>query len=262
MAGILLLRGMLVGLVAGLLCFCFLTIVGEPPVSRAIAIESQIQAANHAAAHALAGNAATAHAHPDEELFSRQVQSGIGLLTGVVIYNAAFGGLFALAFALAYGRIGNMGPQPTAALLAVLGFVAVTLVPGLKYPANPPSVGEADTIGIRTGLYFGMIAFSLAAMVLGMLLRQRLIPKFGAWNASLIAGGVYLAAMAAVFALAPSINEVPEHFPASLLWDFRTASLGAQILMWASIGLLFGFLTERAESAGSRKTRLSAPKNA
>ena len=260
MAGTLLLRGMLVGLIAGLLCFCFLTIVGEPPVSRAIAVENQIQSANHAAAHAVAGSVAPNH--QDEALVSRPVQSGIGLLTGVVIYNAAFGGLFALAFALAYGRIGNLGPQATAALLAVLGFVAVSLVPSLKYPANPPAVGEAATIGIRTGLYFGMIAFSLAAMVGGMLLRQRLIPKFRAWTASLIAGGVYLTAIAAVFALAPGVNEVPEHFPASLLWDFRTASLGAQMLMWASIGLLFGFLTERAELAGSRNTPLPGRRNA
>ena len=48
--------------------------------------------------------------------------------------------------------------------LAASGFVAVYLVPYLKYPANPPAVGNPDTIGTRTGLYFVMIVLSIIAM--------------------------------------------------------------------------------------------------
>ena len=77
---------------------------------------------------------------------------GIGLFTGVVVYSAAFGGLFALVFAFAYGRIGRPDPRVTAALLAVAGFVVVSLVPALKYPPNPPAVGNPETIGYRTAL--------------------------------------------------------------------------------------------------------------
>jgi len=39
---------------------------------------------------------------------------------------------------------------------------------------------------------------------------------------------------------------VPEEFPAAVLWKFRIASLGAQFIMWATLGLLFGALTQRA----------------
>jgi hypothetical protein len=72
----------------------------------------------------------------ESELVSRSVQSGVGLLTGVVVYGTAFGGLFALAFAFAYQRIGRLSARATAALLAAAGFVALVLVPQLKYPTE------------------------------------------------------------------------------------------------------------------------------
>ena len=124
MIGALLLRGMLVGALAGLLGFGFLKLLGEPSVDRAIAFETQLDEAKAMAEH---------HAAEEEApLVSRQVQAGIGLFTGVMVYSAAFGGLFALAFAVACGRIGVLSPRAVAAVLAALGFIAVHLVPSLK----------------------------------------------------------------------------------------------------------------------------------
>src|SRR5215472_4354835 len=247
MAGRLLLRGMLVGIIAGLLCFGFLKVVGEPQVDRAIAFETQLDKAKaEAAGQALIAKGLPApKEEPEPELVSRRVQAGIGLFTGVMIYNVAFGGLFGLAFALAFGRMGDFDPRTTAALLAALGLVAVYIVPNLKYPANPPSVGDPATIGMRTGLYFSMIAISLAAMIAAGMLRLRLLGRYGAWNAFLIAGAAYLIVVVAVGLVLPAINEVPAEFPAVVLWRFRIASLGAQLIMWTTLGLLFGALAER-----------------
>jgi len=248
MAGALLLRGMLIGVLAGLLSFSFLKIVGEPQVDRAIAFETQLDEAKaQAAAQALIAKGLPApKEEPEPELVSRRVQAGIGLFTGVMVYNVAFGGLFGLAFALAYGRIGDSGPRATAALLAALGLVAVYIVPNLKYPASPPAVGDPATIGLRTALYFTMIAISLAAMIAAGMLRLRLVGRYGAWNAFLIAGAAYLIVVIVAGLALPAINEVPEKFPAVVLWQFRIASLGAQLIMWVTIGLIFGVVTERA----------------
>jgi predicted cobalt transporter CbtA len=41
---------------------------------------------------------------------------------------------------------------------------------------------------------------------------------------------------------------VPGDFPAVVLWQFRIASAGAQLIMWTTIGIAFGALTERAEA--------------
>ena len=241
MVGSLLFRGMLAGILAGLLCFAFLKVVGEPQVDRAIAFEAQKDEAHHHAA------AVQGQPMPDAEpeLVSRTTQAGLGLFTGVIVYSAAFGGLFALAFALVQGRATTLGARANAGLLAAAGFVAVYLVPNLKYPANPPSVGDPDTIGSRTGLYFALLAFSLAAAVAAGMLRRRLAGPIGGWNAAILAACAYVVVMVVAGLLMPSVNEVPDGFPADLLWRFRVASIGAQALMWASIGLVFGALAER-----------------
>ena len=85
----------------------------------------------------------TCRRSPEEELVSRPVQAGIGLFTGVVVYSALSAGFSLWSSRCVYGRIGPLGPRATSALLAGMGFVAVYLVPNLKYPANPPSVGDA-----------------------------------------------------------------------------------------------------------------------
>lgn len=237
----LLIRGMLVGLLAGLLVFAFGKFVGEPPVNRAISFESAMDEAKVKAdeAHGI-------HAVEEPELVSRDTQSGIGLFTGVMVYATAFGGLFALVFAVADRRIGTLGPRAVSALLAAFGFIAVYVVPNLKYPANPPSVGQPETIGQRTALYFIMLALSVAAMLFAVILRKRLAGRWGSWNAALIAAGFYLVTVVVVASILPMINEVPEAFPATVLWQFRLASLGMQFIMWTTLGLAFGFLTERA----------------
>lgn len=252
MIGALLVRGMLVGIVAGLLAFAFARLVGEPEIERAIAFESGMQ---HAASTGMPGMAMTAAIDAEEPLVSRAVQRGAGLLTGVVIYATAFGGLFALVFAFAQGRSGIADPRTLSALLALAAFVAVTLVPALKYPANPPAVGLEETIGWRTELFFAMLAASLAAMGCAVALARRLATRLGVWNAGLIAAAAFLLIVAVVQLLLPDINEVPDGFPAVLLWRFRLAAFGTQLVMWTVLGLGFGWLTERAARAGAMLRR-------
>lgn len=239
MTGSLLLRGMIVGLIAGVLAFGFARVFGEPLVDRAIAFEEQ-QA--QAAAHANPAAAEPA----EEETVSRPTQAGIGLLTGVTVFGAALGGIFALAFAFAHGRIGALSPRATAATLAILGFIAVVIVPDLKYPPNPPAVGNPDTIAQRTELFFAMLAISVAAMAGAVLMARRLAGSLGLWNAAIAAGIAYVVAIALVQSAMPVIYEAPETFSADLLWRFRVASIGMQAVLWAVIGLGFGMLAERA----------------
>ncbi len=231
MVGALLTRGMLAGLIAGVMAFGFAKLIGEPQVDRSIAFEEQVNQAKGEA--------------PEVEMVSRAVQSGIGLFTGVVVYGTAVGGLFALVFAFAYGRVGRLSPRGTAALLACAGFIAIVVAPALKYPPNPPSVGEPETIGYRTELYFLMILISIAAGVAATVIFRRLAGRYGSWNAALISAFAFIAIVAVAQLLLPNINEVPEQFPAVVLWRFRIASLGIELVLWTVIGLLFGIVAER-----------------
>ena len=248
----LLIRGMIAGFVAGLLCFGVGKIFGEPQVDRAIAFEEQHAAAeapapahDGAAAGGEQSTAANEHDHGDEELVSRKVQSTAGLLTAVAVYGAAMGGLFALAFAFLYGRIGDFSPRVLALLLAVAAFVALYYVPSLKYPANPPAVGEPDTIAFRTGLYLLMMLISLGAVVFAVAVGRRLEQRYSALNATLIGTGVFIGIIVIAQIVLPDINEVPADFPASVLWKFRMASLGMQAVTWGVLGVVFGALADR-----------------
>jgi predicted cobalt transporter CbtA len=260
----LLARGMAVGVVAGLLAFGFGELFGEPQVDHAIAFEAKMDAAKEAAeksATAVPSSAqsqdsmagmtgmsgdADGHDHGDEELVSRHVQKTYGLPVGTLVYGASMGGLFALVYAFALGRIRGISPRGLAALLALAGFIAIILVPQIKYPANPPAVGDPDTIGSRTGFYLSMLVISIGAMTSAVLVGRGFVAKHGAWTAALIGGALFIVIVTAAQLILPAINEVPADFPADVLWRFRIASLGMHAIIWTTIGLLFGYLTERS----------------
>lgn len=233
MARTLLLRGMLAGLVAGLVVFAFARLFSEPQVDRAIAFETSMDRAKGEAS--------------EPEMVSRKIQRSFGLLTGVAVYGTALGGIFGLVFAYARGRLSQSEPRVLSALVAGIGFVTIVLTPSLKYPANPPSVGNPETIGIRTGAYFLLIAISILVMALALKARRLWSKSLGSWNATLLAVLLYIVFVSVLAYFLPIIDEVPVKFPASLLWKFRIASWETQAVMWSVLGLLFGWLTERAE---------------
>jgi hypothetical protein len=241
MARTFLIRGMICGIVAGLLVFLYAKFFGEPTVDGAIGVEELL--------------AKAAGEMPEADLVSRDLQSTWGLFTGVMLFSVAIGGLFSLLVAYSWGRMGKLSARSSAALLAGASFIAIYAVPFLKYPANPPSVGNPDTIGYRTGLYFGMIVISIIAMIAVLNLSLALARRMERWHAALIGGAAYLAIIVVAYVVMPSINEVPEAFPATLLWSFRTTALTMQLILWAGVGLLFGELTQR--SLAARRTAAS-----
>ena len=176
------------------------------------------------------------------------------------------GGLFALVFALAYGRLGTFTARGTAALLGLLGFVSVFLVPFLKYPATPPAIGDPDTIGERTYLYLGLILISIAAIAIAVVVRRRLTVRLGEWNATLVVAGGYVTAMIICYLLLPGIDDVPQAalrgvigaegdagvtFPGVVLWRFRVSAVAVQVALWATVAISFGFLARKPLEAGS-----------
>ncbi|WP_156756064.1 CbtA family protein [Actinokineospora pegani] len=232
----LLVWGLLAGLVGGVLAFGFASAFGEPSVAAAIGIEE---------AGAEGHSHDAGHSHGEEEVVSRSFQATGGLAIGTLAYGVGLGGLFGLAMAFAYGRIGSASPRGTVAAVLGIGYLAVVLVPFLTYPANPPAVGSGDTIGERTGLFFGVLGISLVLAVAAVAVARALADRVGGWTATLVAGVGYLLLVTVVAKLLPTIQEVPAGFPGAVLWEFRIASLGTSAVLWGGIAVVFATLLQR-----------------
>jgi hypothetical protein len=272
-------RGVLAGAVGGLLAFVFARIFAEPQIEAAIAYENGRDAARAALDQA----AGVPVEQTGPEMFSRGIQANLGAGLGMVLFGASMGALVAVVCAVCWGRVRAVPPRALALLIAGAGFLAVYLVPFLKYPANPPSIGRPDTIGVRTGLYLLMVVCSVAFLGGAVWLGRRLRGRFGAWNATLLAGAAFVVAVGALMAVLPSLGHVGDNaasygealtetppplrnatgaivypgFPADVLFAFRLYSVAAQLILWATIGLVFGPLAQRLLAPGERGTAVT-----
>ena len=229
---------LLVGLLAGLSSALLLTAAGEPLVRAAIAIEE-------------AGEAGSAPHEP--ELVSRGVQSGVGLFAGMGLTGAVFG----LLFGLTVWGLRQAQPHPFRRSLwagAIL-FGSITLAPWLKYPPNPPAVGDPATLGRRQGLYVSLIALSLAialvAAALAGLLRRQGWPEHR--RVAAVAAAVAAALGVALALLPPAPDAIDA--PATLIWRFRLASLAGSAVLWGLLSVGFGLLACEA----ARRRSATAP---
>jgi hypothetical protein len=253
-----LVRGLLVGLLAGFSTFVVAYCVAEPHVQTAIELEEAGPAPQEHSHDEGAAGEEHAGGHTHEEggtVVSRHDQRTWGLLTGTLSVAVAFGGLLALVAAGVVGRLGTLGAGQSTALVALIGWVSVGLVPFLKYPASPPAVGNADTIGSRTGWFFLLLALSVLAAVACTALAQRLWERAGAYPA--VVGGVaaYVVVMVVVGQVLPTVNELGD-FPADTLWYFRRASFLVTASMWAVLGvLLTGAVQQLADRANAARAR-------
>ena len=263
----LIMRGALAGALAGLLAFVFARIFAEPRIQAAIDYESgrdTVQAAIDKAA-------GLPVEPPGPDIFSRAIQANVGIGVGVVFFGIAMGALFAVVYTVCLGRVGKLRARGLAVVVAGGGFLGVYLVPFLKYPANPPSIGHPETIGTRGTLYVVMVACSLAFLGGAVWLGRRLRARLGNWNATLVAGAAFVVLIGIVMAVLPPLGHLAANvreygvqstetplplrdatgtmvypgFPADTLFLFRCYSVAAQLVLWTTIALVFAPLADR-----------------
>ena len=224
-------RGMAAGLLAGLLAGLFAFLVGEPILDRAIALEEASAGAHH------------------EEIFTRPTQKA-GLFFATGLFGVTVGGVFGIGYAFFRERLAAGSDFKRSISLAGAIFVGAFLIPFLKYPANPPSVGDPSTIRERTAAYFTLVALSLLAILLAWLAARTLRSRgVGAWRRRLTVGAGLVFVVSVLFLLLPAAPS-SGGFPSGTLWAFRLSSFCTQLAFWAGLGLLFGVLCERARRKG------------
>jgi len=221
--------GAVAGAAGGLIMAVVLRVLGEPSIGDAIAIEK---------AHMPAG---TAH----KELFSRGVQQ-VGGMAAAIVYGVAIGLVFAIVFAAVRHRLATRDDWRRSTLLGVVGFVTMYAVTFLKYPPNPPAVGNPDTINERTILYLALVGWSIVASWAAWRMHRWLRARGVVEHQRLpVTALTYVALITVAFVLLPG-NPDAIGAPATLVWRFRIASLGGAAAYWSVLGLAFGWLCVRA----------------
>jgi predicted cobalt transporter CbtA len=232
----------LLGLVAGLAGAAFATVAAEPAVDDAIAIEEE------AAAEAPEGQGDDGH---EEATVSREHQRGVGLFSAYALTGAAFGALLALA---THGLRASREPFARVLTAGAVLAGAFTVAPWLKYPPNPPAVGDPDTLGERQRLYVTMIvATALVGFAVAVLARRL---REGGWpthrRVPVVAAAVAVP-MLLLFGLLPGAPD-PVPLPANLVWHFRLGSLGANLMLWTVLTLGLAYVvTEATRLLGERE---------
>lgn len=213
-------EGLVAGAAGGLAAAVYLAIVVQPILGEAIALEDPM-----------------GHAH--DELFTRGVQQ-MGGAVGTVLYGALLGVILSTVLAMVRHRLrGDDGQR--AVRVAATGFVTVLLVPFLKYPGNPPGVGDPATVSRRTGLYLVFLALSVLAAWSGWRLTRTLTARGRRPESAAVAGiGAYLVAIVVAAAVLPGTGNVVS-LPAELVWRFRITSIGGSALLMAVTGIVLGW---------------------
>jgi predicted cobalt transporter CbtA len=278
------LRGALSGVIAGIIGFVFAKMFAEPVIDQAIDYEAGRDGILGKLNEATGGMAGM----DGPEIFSRTIQSTVGIATGLLAFSAAMGALVAVAYVALHGRV-HIRSRNLVWLITAFGFLGVYLLPFVKYPANPPAIGHDFTIVTRGHLYLTMVAGSLILLGLAGYLFRVLLRRFSTGTAA----GLDVAAFAVVFGVLigvmPSFGALPSNveatdqfgfaraatetpqpitnilptplnvdgqtvapgqivypgFDPDALWKFRWYSILNQLLVWGTIGLVFGWLVER-----------------
>ena len=222
-------RAMAAGALAGVVTALVMWLLGEPTVRKALAVE----------------NARTPTNDSMTAVFSRGTQVVGGLAAGL-LYGLMMGVLIGLGFMLVRHRLRLTNDFQRAIAVAATGFVGAVLVPFLKYPANPPAVGDPTTITQRTVGYFIMVAWGLVAVIAAWrtahAIRDRGRPSAEATIAALVVG---VAIVVIGFVVLPASASIPADMPAGLIWKFRMVSLAGLVTTWTVFGLAFGWLMVR-----------------
>jgi predicted cobalt transporter CbtA len=216
---------LLAGVFAAFVTAGFHWLFTEPLIDRAVQIEAQ------------------SAAHGEEPVVGRPMQK-LGLFAGYLLYGVACAMLLAsLVYALG-ARVAAAARGGFYFLAALALGWSLALFPLLKYPANPPGVGEAATIGYRQEWFVIAIALSLVGMV-AALVAHKSLRRSGYAAAALVAVG-YALYLVAVYAALPE-NPDPVRLDTDIVGRFRLLSFAGQILFWTALGGVFSRLACRAE---------------
>jgi len=178
----------------------------------------------------------------------RDWQKGGQILAGAIL-GTSIGALFGIVFAYSRRILPGQHNVKKALVLAGIMWLTIYLIPFLKYPANPPTVGDSETVVLRATLYLAFIAIS-GFSVIGF---YQLSKKFQG-RKKLVAVIGYAAFMTAIFVvMPPNPDEIAA--PMELVNGFRVMSVVAVSVFWLALGIILGLFWQKIQPDKPIQTR-------
>ncbi len=231
---------LLSGAIAGTILGVINQGVVEPFIERAIAIEMQNAASDGEIINPIEFNA--------YRLWQRGGEVAAGTILGLSI-----GSLFGIVFAYARGSLAGSSEKKKALLLAGIMWLVLFLVPALKYPANPPAVGDPETIYYRQTLYVAFLVTS-GFSALGLAILHQKMRFVGAKKLAIPLA--YAGIMGVAFvAMPPNPDQVSA--PLDLVNGFRLASGLTMTVFWVLLGVLLGSFWDKLRPHETSRVRIA-----
>ncbi|MSV33595.1 MAG: hypothetical protein EXS76_02585 [Nitrosarchaeum sp.] len=224
--GIVLVSGFSAGVILGLINF----VTTEPFLDRAIELENK---ANFESGE----EKDTPQFRAEYNDYRYWQKSGMVLAGG--IFGLGVGSLFGIVFGLSRDVLPGKHHVQKALVLSGLMWFTIFMMPFFKYPANPPTVGEPETVVLRAVLYLSFIAISGFGAVGFYQLYKRLEK-----NRKFVAFVGYVAFISIAFVLMPS-NPDKITAPMDLVNGFRIMSAFSVSLFWFANAIILGSLWQR-----------------
>jgi predicted cobalt transporter CbtA len=232
---------LLSGAIAGTILGVINKALVEPYIDRAISMETQ---------NAIKEGEVV---NPVELQNYRLWQKGGEIMAGTIL-GISLAALFGIVYL--YGRSSILPRSNSnvrkALILAAIMWFALFLIPALKYPANPPAVGDPETIYYRESLYIAILAIS-GFSALGLALAYRRIHVLGANKSKVVATMlIYAAIMVVAFIVLPT-NPDEIATPMDLVQEFRFASAFTMSIFWGLLGIIFGLFWDKFKPHATTK---------
>jgi predicted cobalt transporter CbtA len=222
---------LLAGAITGTILGFLNQVIVEPYIEQAIALENEKAAA-------IEGEVINAVEFGNYRLWQRGGEIAAGTVLGTSI-----AALFGIIFAYSRKSIPGSSNKEKALILAGIMWFVLFLAPALKYPANPPAVGDPETIYYRQSLYVAYLAIS-GFTALGLAL---MYGKIGHMKSKkMIAPTIYAVIMIAAYLAMPS-NPDTINAPMDLVHGFRIASGLTMSIFWGLLGVVFGAFWDKTK---------------
>lgn len=214
---------LLAGAIAGTILGAINQVAVEPYIDYAVELEMQNT------------NQSSQISNPAEFTAYRLWQRGGEIVAGTIL-GLSIGSLFGIVFAYTHSSVPGSNNKKKALIVASIMWFVLFLMPALKYPANPPAVGDPETIYYRQSLYVAFLVISgFSALGLAFLYR-----KMGALNIKKAVIPVAYAAIISGAYLAMPANPDPINAPMDLVMGFRITSAITISMFWGLLGVIFG----------------------